>query len=143
MEQGRIVRISSGQTWVESINRSACGQCAAKSVCGQSALAKWAEASNLLAIDDVNPDWQVGDHVSFYVPGDALARAALLVYMMPLACMLLLSTLAYHLWSHDGVALAGAGIGLWVGMKLVQKFTVKSDKGLQMGLTLGDKLIHP
>ncbi|UTA46288.1 SoxR reducing system RseC family protein [Simiduia sp. 21SJ11W-1] len=139
-EQGRIVRIEAGKTWVESINRSACAQCSAKAVCGQSAMAKWAETANLLAIDETDPIFKVGDQITFTVQADALARAALLVYLLPLVTMIAMAAGFYRFLSHDLVALAGAALGLWLGMKLVRACTVKAPKGMHMGLKLGHKL---
>ena len=135
-EQGKVVRVEDDQIWVESINRSACAQCSAKSVCGQSSLAKWAETSNLLAIPAVQAGVKVGDTVKFQVEGNALAVAALTVYLVPLMCLLVGAILANLFWAHDLFALAGAATGLIVGVKLVRWLAVKGRGSERLGLTL-------
>lgn len=135
-EQGRIVAIEADKIWVESINRSACAQCAAKAVCGQSALARWAETANLLAIPEVKPHLAVGQTVHFQVSGNALVRAALTLYLLPLVLLLLGAGLAFSVWPHDGVALAGAVAGLYIGMKLAPWLAVKGGGRDALGLAL-------
>jgi sigma-E factor negative regulatory protein RseC len=135
-EQGRIVAIEEQKIWVESINRSACAQCTAKAVCGQSALARWAETANLLAIPHQKSNLSIGQTVHFQVDGDALVRAALTIYLLPLVLLLIGGALSYSVWPHDLVALAGALAGLIAGMKLAPWLAVKGTGASALGLAL-------
>lgn len=117
-ENGRVVAIQSNAIWVETINQSACGQCAAKSGCGQSLLAKWADHAAHLKIS-VEPQQtdqlQVNDEVVIGIPEDVVVKSALLLYLLPLALFIVLGALVSSVSDSETFVALSAFAGLLIG----------------------------
>ncbi len=122
IESGRVVALQAPFVWVETQQKSACGQCAAKAGCGQSLLSGlYPERRNQLKV--LVPANQLGapslgDWVEFTVPDNALVHGALRVYLLPLGG-LLAATMAATLaglaeWQCilSGIVGLGAGVAL-------------------------------
>lgn len=129
VEQATVVDVFDDGVLVESINRSACGQCAAKSVCGQNTLARWAESSNNLIIAKPDASLRSGDVIEISMDGAIIAKASLVVYLMPLLMLILGSSVAHALLANDVSAFIGALIGLLLGTYLVRVFSRSWAKG--------------
>ena len=118
-----MVSVQDRSVVLETINRSGCAQCSAKSTCGQSTLGRWMETSNQLVIPRPAEMLQPGDIVEISLNGDLLAKAALVVYLLPLLFLLLGTTLAFQIGGTDLSAFSGAAIGLLFGLFLVSRST--------------------
>lgn len=124
-ESGRVVAVEEGAVWVESIRRAACDTCAAKSGCGQSALAKMGQQhkNHVRAISSLNH--QIGDEVVIGVPEDVVMKGTLVAYMMPLVFMLVAAITADSMNAGDlWVSLSGL-IGLAIGFVMVRLHFLK------------------
>ncbi|KPQ28849.1 MAG: sigma-E factor negative regulatory protein RseC [Marinobacter excellens HL-55] len=115
-ETGKVVGLSDGNAWVQTIRVSACESCSARSGCGQRALAKVSggRANQVLLANTVGA--KVGDEVVIGIDEQSLLHASLAVYGAPLLLMLLAS-IAGHRWfgGSDAAAISGALIGLGSG----------------------------
>ena len=112
-ETGRVVAVEEGAVWVETIRKSSCQSCAAKSGCGQSALSKLGR-QNVHIRAGTTQHYAVGDEVIIGVPEAVVVTSSLLAYLMPLVLALCLAIPVDSLTHADGwTALAGmSGLGL-------------------------------
>ncbi|BFM11681.1 hypothetical protein R50072_18340 [Simiduia litorea] len=132
VELATVLAVGADSVLLETINRSACAQCAAKSTCGQRTLAGWMETSNQLSIALPAETLQSGDLIEISLESNLLAKAALIVYLLPLVLLLIGTVLAYQVWATDLSAFIGAAIGMVCGLIAVSLLT----KGWSKGLTL-------
>jgi len=105
-ETGRVVSIESDCLWVETIQRSTCEACSAKSGCGQRLVAEWDGKTNFVRVllDGRSSErYQLHDLITIGIPERVVANGSLLVYLTPLVAMLLALGLA------DGVAVGELG----------------------------------
>ena len=122
-ETGRIVAIEPEGLWVETIQRSTCGTCAAQKGCGQSLMAKWTGHTSYLwvLLQGRDPDsYRLGDEVRLGVPEEVVVNGSLFVYLLPLFTMILFSGLAHTLFVHEGLSTLGGLVGLVAGGLLVR-----------------------
>jgi sigma-E factor negative regulatory protein RseC len=125
-ETGRVVAVERDGLWVETIRQSTCGSCAAQNGCGHGLLNRIAEGRrNYVRVLGPGPAiaaCAVDDQVRISIPDQVILRGSLVVYMLPLLCMLSLAAGAVVLWpmSQDLAAAGGAGTGLLLGFALVR-----------------------
>lgn len=117
-EVGKVVAVDTDGLWVETIQKSACDQCSARSGCGQRLLAD-SVMKNMSQIKAYyTPEntriWSVGDNVEIGLSENALVTAALVVYMLPLMFMVSFAYLGAVLGSGD----LGAGLGAMLGLAM-------------------------
>ncbi len=136
VETGRVVSIEQDCLWIETIQKSACQSCSARSGCGQHVLSSLVERSSYLRVllNGRNPDdFHRGSIVKIGVPADVIAKGALIVYLLPLVGMLLGAVLGQVWLAHDNFAvllgllgfIGGGGVVYWHHLK------VKSDPRYQ------------
>lgn len=129
-ETGVVIAIDKDQAWVQTIRKSACSSCEAKSGCGQGVLARISDgkANQVLVSNTLN--LEVGDEVLIGIAEELLVKASVMVYLLPLIVMIMAAS-AVEKWLVPGdgwVALAGI-IGLAFGFLLVKLYSLshKSD----------------
>ena len=117
-EQARIVAIDNEAVWVETIQLSTCGSCAAKKGCGQSLLASMGAKPNylrvLLTAGDAN-DYQLDQSVTIGLPENIVVNTSLLLYLLPLCLMLANSAFAHSYYESEALTIAMAVAGLVLG----------------------------
>lgn len=121
-ERGRVVAIGRDGIWVESVSRSACHGCAAKSGCGTGLLGDfWSSASRVYvsATPDLLRGVSLHDTVVIGIAENTLASSALMVYLLPLVFMLAGAIGGEAVYSEPG-AIIGAVAGLLGGGMLVR-----------------------
>ena len=138
-ETGRVVAIEQDGLWVETIRQSTCGTCAAQKGCGHSLIQRVSDGRRSLirvlpgqlALEDCAVD----DQVSISIPEEVILRGSMVVYLLPLFCMLAGAMLAVNLWpgSQDLMAASGAVAGFAVGICGVRLHALRhrQDKSLQ------------
>ena len=126
-ETARVVAIEPESLWVETIRKSTCGTCVAQKGCGHGLLNRLGDGKRgyvrvLQSQQLAAADCRVDDQVLIAIPEEIILRGSLIVYMLPLVSMLLFAVLATSLFSsrHDGIALAGAFMGLLLGFFAVR-----------------------
>jgi len=77
-----VTDVGSGGVWVESVQKSSCGSCSAKSGCGQSALESMGRPVRLWI--DTELELSVGQQIILDLPSGSLASSALALYGLPL-----------------------------------------------------------
>lgn len=122
-ETGRIVAIEPQGLWVETIQRSTCGSCAAEKGCGQSLMARLMGHTSYLwvLLEGRDPDrYQLGDEIQIGVPETVVVKGSLFVYLVPLVGMLAGAGVAQSVLQSDGWSALGAITGLVVGGLVVR-----------------------
>jgi sigma-E factor negative regulatory protein RseC len=93
---------------VEVQRRGACGGCESSGSCGTSALGKWlARGTSQLRLR-TNLPVRAGEAVVIGLEEAALLRASLLLYLLPVLCLIA--------GALGGAALAGTGAGDWLAI---------------------------
>lgn len=124
--EARVVAVEGKVAWLQPEHRTGCGACASASICGAATLARAAgggPAGRLAArcVPVAADRLAVGDRIVLGLRDDALARAALTAYALPLAVMLgaaLLAELASGREWASPVAMAG---GLALGLAVARR----------------------
>ena len=138
-ETGRVIAVETDAVWVETIQQSTCGSCAAKKGCGQSLLAKLSgKPAYLRVLLQGKKGYQVNDNVTIGIPDDVIVTGSLFVYFVPLLLMIVFAGIAHtynierQLTGELLPALAGI-VGLFVGGAMVRlhAYYRRNDKRLQ------------
>ncbi|WP_160153220.1 SoxR reducing system RseC family protein [Microbulbifer sp. ALW1] len=124
-ERGRIVALEGEAIWVETVQRSGCNGCAAKSGCGTGLLGDfWAKASQVRV--DVTPEslksLALHDTVVIGIAENTLATTALVVYLLPLIT-LVIGALGGQWLGSELWAIAGALGGLATGALAIRIYS--------------------
>ena len=111
---------------LEIERKTACGLCGQTRGCGNSIWGKlFAHRSSAFkAQNSINAN--VGDSVIVGINEKALVKSALLLYILPLATMLIGAILTSHFRQTDASAMLGAVIGLALGLLWVKGHTMSS-----------------
>ncbi len=131
-ETGQVVAVEADGLWVETLKQSACAKCSAKAGCGQKLLASVHPKHNMTFVKAVFFDgseaksWSVGDQAILGVAKEALVKAALIAYLVPLLMMLLgiwalpefVGSISFL--SSEMLSLIGAVLGLIIGGLIVR-----------------------
>lgn len=126
-ERGRVVAIEPGAIWVETIQRSGCHGCSAKSGCGTGLLGDYLSGATRVrvALNSWDPDnISLNDTAVIGIAENALTTSALLVYLLPLVS-LVLAALAGEALAGEAGAIIGALIGLIGGALFVRWYSLR------------------
>ena len=107
-EQARVVTVEAGYLWAETIRKSVCGRCMAKSGCGQYMISRWAGHTTYIRAllkDSDRKVYKQGDDIVIGIPEQVLVNGALLVYMTPILGLLVGVILGQHLGNTEGVVI--------------------------------------
>lgn len=108
---------------LEIVRKTACGLCGQTRGCGNSIWGKLFghKSTNFTAQNTIHA--KVGDHVIVGIDEAALMRSALLLYIVPLATMLIGAILVGRIAGTDAASILGAGLGLVIGFLWVKGHT--------------------
>ncbi|WP_295389306.1 SoxR reducing system RseC family protein [uncultured Thiodictyon sp.] len=117
----RVVEVTGAVAWLEPEATTSCGGCAASGACGAKGIGTIANrvAARRFPLRD-HPELRVGDRVVVGVRGDALVKAALTAYAMPLVTLFLGGGLAQWAWGTDATTIAASVGGLLFGLVLAR-----------------------
>tara|TARA_R110002110_G_scaffold406421_1_gene626345 strand:- start:157754 stop:158230 length:477 start_codon:yes stop_codon:yes gene_type:complete len=138
-ETARVVAVETDGVWVETIRRSTCGACAVQKGCGHGLMNRIGDGRRsyirVLRNENSPVSCAVDDQVRISIPEDVILRGSVVVYMLPLACMLGGASAAANLvtGSADAAAAAGAVVGFAAGVLLVRwhAWRHRNDRSLQ------------
>jgi sigma-E factor negative regulatory protein RseC len=141
IETGRVVAVEANEEalWVETIRQSTCGSCAANKGCGHGLLNRISDGRTgyirVLSGAVAAGQCAIDDQVRISIPERIILRGSMLVYMLPLVCMLASAVGADILWPAAGqfVTVAGAMLGMTTGFALVRwhAWRPRQDSALQ------------
>lgn len=125
-EKGRVVAIDSDCLWVETIQQSTCGSCAAKKGCGQSLLAKIGVKTSYLRVllqDKPASEISIDDEVLIGIPDDIIVKSSLFAYLVPIALLLLFSSIAQQFFAQELYVILLGLLGLLLGGVCIKFFS--------------------
>lgn len=126
VETGRVVAVEEDSLWVETVRQTTCGSCAARKGCGHGLMNQISDGHRclirVLPGRESPSQCAVDDEVRISIPEDVLLRGSLVVYVLPLLCMLALAAGAASLFplAADVAGATGAVGGLALGFSLVR-----------------------
>lgn len=96
-EQAQVIEIKGKWLLLQAQTQSACGSCSVSKGCGTSLLAKVVgrKFTHFQAENNINA--KVGDTVVVGIAEDALLKGSLMMYILPVMCMLIFALLADYL----------------------------------------------
>lgn len=140
-EKAKVISVDHGDVWVETLRRSACGQCAVNKGCGTAVIGKIVgnKKNRVRVLNPRETKVSIGDEIVVGIDERALVRGSLVVYMLPLVFMFLFGLLGevlsdqLNINTPDAVVVVTGLLGLGVGFLLVKKFTlgIRSDSRYQ------------
>lgn len=132
--EARVVAIEGKVAWLQPEHRSGCGACASASLCGAAMLARAAvggSAGRLAArcVPVAAERLAVGDRIVVGLRDDALARAALTAYALPLAVMLGAALVAEATGAGESMTALAMTVGLAAGLALARRAGARAAEG--------------
>ncbi|WP_198264676.1 SoxR reducing system RseC family protein [sulfur-oxidizing endosymbiont of Gigantopelta aegis] len=133
-EQAVVIKCEQQYVWVQTQRQSSCGHCSVKNGCGTQLLSK-VLGNKTTYVRCLNPDslatqkLKEGDRVLIGLQESALLNGSFLMYLLPLASMILFAGLAVFSaksWWPEGVdlfSIIGALLGLVLGFKISRLLT--------------------
>jgi len=113
----RVVGVDGAVAWLEPEQGGTCAHCASSAACGSKGLGTLANRLEARRFPITgHPDLAVGDRVVVGVRGDALVKAALLTYALPLVLLFTAGGLAQWVAGSDAMTLAASVCGLLLGL---------------------------
>jgi sigma-E factor negative regulatory protein RseC len=117
----RVVAVDGRVAWLEPEQTGSCGGCAAAATCGSKGIGTLASRleARRFPLDDA-PGLAVGERVVVGVREDALVKASLTAYALPLVTMFAAGSLAQAATGRDGPTLAACVAGLALGLGIAR-----------------------
>lgn len=118
----RIKAIRNGMAIVESNPQSACGGCASSVGCGTKSLSSYMAKPLPPLVMHNDFDGNIGDQIEIGIPQSSLMKGAILVYLLPLACMLAGAILGGEIAKENSFQLMGGIAGFVFGAMYARVF---------------------
>ncbi len=127
-----VVAVDGATAWLVPEQTSSCGGCASASACGSKGIGTTAsrlEARRFQLVNDVG--LRVGEQVVVGIRENALLKASITAYAIPLATLLIAGALAQWGAGSDIVTMAamfaGLALGLWMARLGAGRLMVRGD----------------
>lgn len=117
-ETGRVVAVEETALWVQTIRKSACGQCSAQKGCGQAVLSKFGSEVGYLKVDLNGRDpsrYRLDDTVTIAIGETVFLKSSLIIYLLPLLFLMAFIGLGEFFQLSELLSVGLAVIGLLMG----------------------------
>jgi sigma-E factor negative regulatory protein RseC len=112
-----VVAVDGAVAWLEPEQTGSCGGCAASGSCGAKGIGTMASRLEYRRFQiDNEANLFVGERVVIGIPDNALIKASITAYAIPLATLLLAGALAQWRFGSDLVTMAAMVAGLVLGL---------------------------
>ncbi|HUX63853.1 SoxR reducing system RseC family protein [Sulfuricella sp.] len=116
-----VVAVEGTMAWLEPEQTTSCGSCASSSACGAKGIGTTASRLEARRFSLENQaGLAVGERVVVGIRENALVKASLTAYAIPLATALIAGTLAQWAEGRDGITMAAMAGGLLLGLGLAR-----------------------
>lgn len=123
-ERGRVLSVEQGAVWVETVRRSACDTCQARSGCGQSVLQRLglgARQGFVRVLHERNASgYRVGDEIIIGIPENAVLHGSAVVYLLPLVTLFAGALLAQAFGAAESSIVVAGLFGMGLGFAAVR-----------------------
>jgi len=117
----RVVAVEGAVIWLEPEQTSTCKACSSASVCGTKGIGTAASSLERRRFPMDNQEkLMVGERVVVGVRENALVKASLTAYMLPLVTLLLAGVVAQSVAGSDVVTMAAMVVGLLLGLVMAR-----------------------
>lgn len=117
----RVVAVDHGVAWLEPEQTGSCGGCASAALCGSKGLGTLASRLEARRFPlPAGAGLHIGDRVIVGVREDALVKASMTAYALPLATSFAAGMLAQAVAHSDGITVAACALGLAIGLVLAR-----------------------
>lgn len=117
----RVVAVDGQTAWLEPEQTTSCGHCASAASCGAKGIGSVASRIEKRRFPLANDDQlRVGERVVVGIGEQALVKASLTAYMIPLAVALIAGAVAESLYGSDPVSMLAMAGGLFAGLLLAR-----------------------
>ncbi len=126
-ESAEVVRVDKMTLWVSVNRKSACASCSASQGCGQKKILDWLPTKQV-EVEVGNPRQLIvspGQQVTLGLHEGALVRASLLLYMLPLAGLIIFALFANILQFSELFQIIIAILGLITGFVVTRVIVVR------------------
>lgn len=133
-EIGKIIAAEEDTVWVQTQSKTGCSSCKVSSTCGSGIVNKAFSHKVFVTPLKNTLNAHINDEVEVGIPEDLVLKASLVVYLLPLVCLLLalaLSSLLLPNLSEQGSILS-AVIGLAIGFVGVRWFSRRKSQQQQL-----------
>ncbi|WMC10067.1 SoxR reducing system RseC family protein [Oceanimonas pelagia] len=124
-EIATVTAVHSGSVEVRCFSKSACGQCRQSNNCGTGLVSKALPGRDHRFVIATGLELTPGQQVRIGIPEHSLITGALLVYLLPLLCLLAGGLLAGWAGLGEGASivgvLAGGGLGFGLAARLSRR----------------------
>jgi sigma-E factor negative regulatory protein RseC len=116
-----VVAVDGPVVWLEPEQTGSCGSCASSGACGAKGIGTVANRLEVRRFPLAShPGLRVGDRVVVGVREDALVKASMTMYALPLATMFVAGFLAQWSYGSDGITMVATFAGLGLGFALAR-----------------------
>ncbi len=121
-EQATVVKVEADEgVWVETVRKTACNRCSARSGCGQKLVEQYRERQGSIVVKTrCHFSVSVGDQVVVGVPEGHLLKASMHVYLIPLLGLMSMVAIAFYFQTNDFLTLLLCASGLVSGFSFVR-----------------------
>ena len=134
VETGKVVAERGGTVWVQTQSKTGCSSCKVSSTCGSGIVNKAFSHKVFVTPLKNTINAHINDEVEVGIPEDLVLKASLVVYLLPLICLMLalaISSLLLPDLSEVGSILS-ATIGLALGFVGVRWFAKQKSQQQQL-----------
>ena len=128
-EQGVVVALEPNALWVETIQQSTCGSCAAKKGCGQKLLSSMGSSATQLRVlvdDQDSHRYAVGEAVTIAIPENIVVMGSLFIYLLPLLLTIVFSGFAHTFYTIESISMLAGLLGFIVGAMIIRYHSYRS-----------------
>ena len=140
-EQALVVKVEGEFAFLETQRQSSCGHCSVKNSCGTQVLGKFLgnKVATFRCLNSLKAE--VGERVVVGIEESALLKGSLLLYLLPILCMIFFAGLAVMLSQlaenrlasyTDLMAIIGAFSGLFIGLLYSKYYVNNSNSHIQV-----------
>ena len=127
-----VVALDGNMAWLEPEQTSSCGGCAASGTCGSKGMGTTASRLEARRFQIENePGLRIGDRVVVGIRENALLKASITAYVIPLAALLGSGALAQWAFGSDGITMVsmvgGLAFGLWLSRLDAARLFMRGD----------------
>mgnify|MGYP003385687768 CR=1 FL=1 len=135
-QQGKVIAVDQHKIWVDVTRQNACNSCSAKNGCGTSLMERaLPNSGSVFELNAGNNNFELGSWVDISMDEDKIVSASLLIYGLPLLCLLMGAMAANAVIGADLGAIVGAIIGFGFGFLITRTIDARMAKNLAPTIT--------